>query len=228
MKRLSFIILALALLFGCVACGDGKSDGTLSSNENNGAPSAPVVSLETSHTDTYPAAEAETDYVQFTMVGGATFVLQLFPEYAPETVKNFKKLVGAGFYNGLTFHRIVADSMIQGGDPNGNGTGSSEDRVHGEFALNGYMQNTLKHERGVVSMIRSSSNDSASCQFCILLNSKPTMDGVYAAFGRVIVGMETVDTIAELDVTAQPLSGEMTKPKQAPVIESAVFVEYGV
>ncbi len=226
MKRLSLFILTLALLFAFVACSNGKSDGILASNENNGAPSAPVVSLETSHTDTYPAASTETDFVQFTMVGGATFVVQLLSEYAPVTVKNFKGLVASGFYNGLTFHRIVEGSMIQGGDPNGNGTGSSENRIHGEFALNGYMQNTLKHERGVLSMIRSSSNDSASCQFCILLDDKPTMDGVYAAFGRVVAGMETIDTISELEVTSQPLSGELTKPKQTPVIESAVFVDY--
>lgn len=227
MRRLSFLILAIALLFTCTACSDGDSNnGTLSTNENNGAPIEPVVSLETSCTDTYPEASAETDFVQFTMVGGATFVIQLYPEYAPETVKNFKKLVSEGFYNGLSFHRIVENSMIQGGDPNGNGTGSSDERIYGEFSSNGFTQNTLKHERGVVSMIRSTSNDSASCQFCILLDEKPAMDGVYAAFGRVVSGMETVETIAGLDVTAQPLSGEMTKPKQMPVIQSTVFVEY--
>ena len=226
MKRLSFLILAIALLLTCISCGSGLDDGTLHTNENDGAPTAPVISLETSHTATYPASDGETDFVQFTMEGGATFVIQLYPEYAPETVKNFKKLVSEGFYDGLTFHRIVEGSMIQGGDPNGNGTGSSDQRIHGEFALNGFEGNTLKHQRGVISMIRSSAPDSASCQFCILLDSKPAMDGVYAAFGRVVAGMETVETISTLEVTAQPLSGELTKPREVPVIACASFVDF--
>ena len=224
MKRLSFLIVICALLLTTVSCGN-TSGGAPQINADEAA-SEPPISLETCYTDTLPAAETQTDYVQFTMVGGATFVVQLLSEYAPLTVQNFKDLVTAGFYDGLTFHRIVENSMIQGGDPNGNGTGSAESRIQGEFAQNGYTQNTLKHERGVLSMVRSGSNDSASCQFCILLDDKPAMDGVFAAFGRVVAGIETVETIAALDVTAQPLSGELTRPKQIPVIESAVFVEY--
>jgi peptidylprolyl isomerase/peptidyl-prolyl cis-trans isomerase B (cyclophilin B) len=226
MKRLSFLILIFAILLTTVSCTDGNG-GISAENAGHEGPSDPAVSLDGCHTDTFPVACEETDYVQFTMVGGATFVVQLMSDYAPLTVQNFKDLVSSGFYNGLTFHRIVEGSMIQGGDPNGNGTGSAEDRIQGEFALNGYTQNTLKHERGVLSMVRSGSNDSASCQFCILLDDKPAMDGVFAAFGRVVVGMETIDAISALEVTSQPLSGELTRPKKAPVIESAVFVEYG-
>lgn len=225
MKRLLFMIMICALILPCVSCL-GSSDGTLDFLENNGAPNTPVVSPETSYTTTYPAAQSDTNFVQFTMEGGATFVVQLYPEYAPKTVENFKKLVSEGFYNGLSFHRIVEGSMIQGGDPNGNGTGSSDERIYGEFARNGFTQNTLKHERGVVSMIRSLSNDSASCQFCILLDDKPSMDGVYAAFGRVVAGMETIDTIAALEVTSQPLNGEHTKPKETPIIANAILVDY--
>ena len=225
MKRFSLLILVLALLLACASCGN-KGDGAPTQNENSDKPSDPAVLPETSHTVTYPVSDTETDYVQVTMEGGATFVVQLLAEYAPVTVRNFKDLVNAGFYDGLTFHRVVSGSMIQGGDPNGNGTGSSDTRIFGEFALNGYDQNTLKHERGVISMIRSSANDSASCQFCILLDDKPAMDGSFAAFGCIVAGMETVEAIAALEVTAQPLSGELTRPKQIPVIESAVFVDY--
>ena len=131
--------------------------------------------------------------VLVTMENGKTFTIETAPQYAPETVKNFLTLVDSGFYNGLTFHRIIDGFMAQGGDPNGDGTGGSEKTIKGEFSANGFRQNTLTHERGVVSMARSSAPDSASSQFFICYESAPHLDGNYAAFGRVIAGMDTVD-----------------------------------
>lgn len=124
----------------------------------------------------------------------ASFVIQLFPEYAPKTVENFKSLVKSGFYDGLTFHRIVEGFVAQGGDPEGNGTGGSDKTIEGEFMQNGFTQNTLAHTRGVVSMARSADYNSASSQFFICYASASNLDGNYAAFGKVNdEGMEVVD-----------------------------------
>ena len=132
--------------------------------------------------------------VQMDIAGYGTIILELYPETAPITVANFIKLVQAGFYDGLTFHRIIDGFMIQGGDPNGNGTGGSAEKIKGEFSQNG-VDNPLKHERGVISMARSSQPDSASSQFFIMHADAPHLDGAYAAFGRVISGIEVVDAI---------------------------------
>jgi peptidyl-prolyl cis-trans isomerase B (cyclophilin B) len=131
------------------------------------------------------------------MENGGKIELELYPDIAPITVKNFEKLVKEGFYDGLTFHRVIRGFMIQGGDPLGNGMGGSEEKIVGEFPMNGY-QNTLKHERGVISMARSQNPNSASSQFFIMHANAPHLDGQYAAFGRVVSGMETVDEIAAI------------------------------
>ncbi len=125
--------------------------------------------------------------------------LELLPEAAPITVENFVKLVKDGFYDGLTFHRIISGFMIQGGDPLGNGTGGSKDRIKGEFRQNG-VDNPIKHERGVISMARSMMPNSASSQFFIMHGDAPHLDGAYAAFGRVTSGMDVVDKIAGVKV----------------------------
>ena len=224
MKRLLLLILALATI-ACLAACDTTPVPT-HTNTPTAGDNSPVVDPYTSYVVSLPAVDRITNFVQFTMEGGATFVVELYPDMAPETVENFQHLVYAGFYDGLTFHRVVKDFMIQGGDPNGNGTGSSSVKIKGEFAANGFEANTLKHERGVISMARSNAPDSASCQFFIVHADTPSLNGKYAAFGRVVAGMETVDTIAALDVTSQPLSGELSKPVRTPVIESAYFVDY--
>ena len=131
------------------------------------------------------------------MENGAKIELELYPEVAPITVKNFLKLVGEGFYDGLIFHRVIKGFMIQGGDPLGNGMGGAEEKIKGEFRANG-VQNDLKHERGVISMARSFDPNSASSQFFIMHKDAPHLDGQYAAFGRVVSGMEAVDEIAEI------------------------------
>ena len=128
-----------------------------------------------------------------------TIELELYPTKAPITVANFEKLVKEGFYDGLTFHRIVKDFMIQGGDPKGDGSGGSDKTIKGEFSQNGFTRNDIKHERGVISMARSSSsNDSASSQFFIMHGDAPYLDGSYAAFGHVTEGMNVVDEIADV------------------------------
>lgn len=224
MKRLLLLILTLATVTCLAACD--TTPVVPHTNTPATEDTSPVVDPYTSYVVSLPSVDRVTNFVQFTMEGGATFVVELYPDMAPETVANFQHLVYAGFYNGLTFHRVMEDFMIQGGDPNGNGTGSSNVKIKGEFAANGFEQNTLKHERGVISMARSNAPDSASCQFFIVHADYPSLNGKYAAFGRVVAGMETVDTIATLEVTSQPLSGELSKPVRAPVIESAYFVDY--
>lgn len=124
--------------------------------------------------------------------------LELFPTVAPETVKNFLSLVDKGFYNGLTFHRIISGFMIQGGDPLGTGTGGSGHTIKGEFLQNGF-NNPLNHTRGVLSMARSMMPNSASSQFFIMHQDAPHLDGSYAAFGAVIEGMDVVDKIASIE-----------------------------
>ena len=131
------------------------------------------------------------------MENGKKIELELCPEAAPETVKNFEMLVKKGFYDGLTFHRVIPGFMIQGGDPLGNGMGGAEKNIKGEFRANGH-NNPIKHERGVISMARAFDPNSASSQFFIMHADAPHLDGQYAAFGKVVSGMDAVDEIASI------------------------------
>lgn len=131
------------------------------------------------------------------MENGAMIKLELCPDAAPKTVENFEKLVRSGFYDGLTFHRIIPGFMIQGGDPLGNGMGGAGEKIEGEFRANGH-DNPIKHERGVISMARAYNPNSASSQFFIMHSDAPHLDGQYAAFGRVTEGIEAVDEIASV------------------------------
>jgi len=137
-----------------------------------------------------------TDYVQIDIENYGSITAELYGEEAPITVENFMGLVDEGFYDGLTFHRIISDFMIQGGDPLGNGTGGSDKKIKGEFASNG-VENDISHTRGTLSMARSSANDSASSQFFIMHGDADYLDGNYAAFGRVLSGIEVVDDIVK-------------------------------
>ena len=140
--------------------------------------------------------------VRITMDSGKTIRLELYPEIAPITVENFLNLVNKGFYNGLSFHRIIPGFMIQGGDPSGNGTGGPGYKIKGEFKSNG-VNNDIKHERGVISMARAFDPNSAGSQFFIMHKDAPHLDGEYAAFGKVIEGLETVDEIASVETGFQ-------------------------
>ena len=143
--------------------------------------------------------------------------VELDPNEAPKTVENFLKLINKKFYDGLTFHRIMPVFMIQGGDPNGDGSGGSKDKVKGEFSANGY-ENNIKHTRGTISMARSTDYNSASSQFFIVHKTNKELDGQYAAFGHVIKGMNVVDEIAEM---AEPTDNDGTIEKNLqPVIKS--------
>ena len=134
--------------------------------------------------------------VQIEMDNGGIIKIELYADKAPKTVENFEKLVKEGFYDGLIFHRVIKDFMIQGGDPEGTGCGGSKETIVGEFYDNGF-KNDLSHKRGVISMARTSFPNSASSQFFIVHKDSTFLDGQYAAFGKVVEGMDVVDEIAE-------------------------------
>ena len=140
-----------------------------------------------------------------------TITIELYPNMAPNTVANFVNLIEKGFYDGLTFHRSVPGFVLQGGDPNGDGTGGPGYTIKGEFSSNGYTQNTLSHTRGVISMARSRDNDSAGSQFFIVLDDSATysLDGLYAGFGRVTEGMDIIDEIVENEEIADDVTGAL-------------------
>ena len=167
-----------------------------------------------------------TNYVKLTVAEYGDIIIRLYPEVAPETVENFQTLVSQKFYDGLIFHRVIENFMIQGGDPKGDGTGDSGKDIKGEFNLNGF-ENNLKHVRGVVSMARGDDRDptttwdlnSGSCQFFIVHKTYPSLDGSYGSFGYVVSGMDVVDKIAKVSTNASD------KPLTDVVITSARFVE---
>lgn len=154
------------------------------------------------------------EMIKVVMENGGEFTIELMEEYAPATVENFVNLVEEGFYDGLIFHRVIAGFMAQGGDPTGTGMGGSGVNIPGEFLSNGFGANTLKHERGVISMARSMNKDSASSQFFICFEDAPHLDGEYAAFGKVVEGMEIVDGFADVP------TDYMDKPTEPIVIKS--------
>ena len=209
------IVAVVLLIVGVTAFG-GKdaADNTSDNTEVTylGESAAAEIDAVATHTVTIEVA----DY--------GTITAELYGEVAPITVANFVKLANEGFYDGLTFHRIIEGFMIQGGDPNGNGTGGSDENIKGEFSLNG-VANSIPHKRGVLSMARSSAYDSASSQFFIMHEQATHLDGSYAAFGCVLTGMEIVDEIcARTPVTDS--NGTVQKANQ-PVIVSIRATEIG-
>ena len=162
-----------------------------------------------------------TAYVQIDIENYGTIVAELYGNDAPITVENFLKLVDEGFYDGLTFHRIISGFMIQGGDPLGNGTGGSGETIQGEFAING-IENNISHTRGTLSMARTNDPNSATSQFFIMHEDANYLDGGYAAFGRVISGIEVVDAIC--DATPVTDNNGSVAPENQPVIVSIVQV----
>ena len=175
---------------------------------------------EAGGTASYPEVE-ENPTATITMENGGEIIIELYPEVAPNTVANFISLVEKGFYDGLIFHRVIPGFMIQGGDPQGTGMGGPGYTIPGEFNSNGFANN-LAHERGVVSMARSQNPDSAGSQFFIMTADAPQLDGEYAAFGRVIEGMDVVDEIAATERNAAD------KPLEAQRMESVTVDTKGV
>lgn len=190
-KGLYFMLSLLAIIVVLTGCGTTK---------------------ETQEAVDYASKVKENPIVTITMSNDEKIVIELEPTVAPNTVANFIALVKDGFYDGLIFHRVIPDFMIQGGDPKGNGTGGPDYSIDGEFTSNGY-ENNMKHERGVISMARSDDPNSAGSQFFIMVKEASHLDGKYAAFGKVIAGMETVDAIvgAERDATDKPLEDQQMK-----------------
>lgn len=166
-------------------------------------------------------AEAiEYPIVKITVANAGDIYVELRPDMAPATVANFLSLVDRGFYDGLTFHRIISGFMVQGGDPMGNGMGGSEEKIPGEFTANGFEGNTLKHVRGTISMARAADMNSASSQFFIMHDKAPHLDGNYAAFGTVLAGIGVVDRLCAT-VKPDDKNGSVAKAMQ-PVITAAV------
>ena len=196
--KAKLILIAALMVFLLTGCYGGSSDAA----------------------DTYtPAAlDAEaTYYADIDIADYGLITIKLNQEAAPVTCANFVELAKSGFYDGLTFHRIIAGFMMQGGDPAGNGTGGSENNIIGEFSSNGY-DNNLSHERGTISMARSGDPNSASSQFFICHEDSDFLDGDYAAFGTVTKGLEVVDAVCE---AAQPTDDNGTIPAEAqPVINT--------
>ena len=160
--------------------------------------------------------------ITFEMENGKIFKAELYPDKAPNTVNDFLSLVGKGYYDGLIFHRIIAGFMIQGGDPTGTGTGGPGYKIKWEFFGNGFRQNDLSHERGVLSMARSSHPDSAGSQFFVMQPEADSLDGQYAAFGKVIEGIETVDSIASVKTDWSD------RPYEEQVMKSVTAETFGV
>ncbi|WP_417574131.1 peptidylprolyl isomerase [Parolsenella catena] len=195
MSRRSFLLASLGVASLCLAgCGSGASGAASTSAASASAvPSSSASSCVTSASGEYASG---THHATIEVEGYGAIKLELDADVAPVTVANFAKLAGEGFYDGLTFHRIIEGFMVQGGDPNGNGTGGSDDKIIGEFSDNGH-PNSISHVRGTISMARSQAYNSASSQFFIMQADTPSLDGQYAAFGHVTEGMDVVDAMCE-------------------------------
>ena len=211
MKKQLSVLLAV-LMAGALLCSFSCGN-TGSSADGQGPDGSGDSETAASGTDSSGGENGGNIMVQIEMENGGIIKLELYPDIAPITVENFVNLVNEGFYDGLTFHRVINGFMIQGGDPEGTGMGGSGKTIKGEFALNG-VQNDLSHVRGVISMARRSKPlDSASSQFFIVQKDSPHLDGSYAAFGRVTEGMDVVDEIASVatDYNARPYEDVVIK-----------------
>ncbi len=202
---IKFVSLCL-IVFLLVGCNSGKLNSHVDTTEGE----AENVSFkETSE---------QTNYVKIEMMDGGIMIAELYPETAPLTVANFKKLVSESFYNGLAFHRVIENFVIQTGDPTGLGTGGSKDKIKGEFGINGFTNN-LSHEKGVLSMARTDDPDSASSQFFICHGDcRGSLDGKYASFGKLIAGFDVLDKIATTKTNASD------RPIEEQQISSIKFV----
>lgn len=206
MKKNLVLLMGLTVALAMTACGTEENTQSQEMvQEEQGSASV--------------GEEVVTHNLEIEIEGYGEIALELYGEVAPITVENFVKLAEEGFYDGLTFHRIIDGFMIQGGDPSGNGTGGSDENIKGEFTANG-VENHIVHTRGVISMARSQSMDSASSQFFIMHQDSPHLDGSYAAFGMVTKGIEVVDAIVEA-TQVEDGNGTVASANQ-PVIKSVV------
>ena len=216
---LSVVLVACVLVFGtgCSQAGPGKTSG------EEGQKDAPAASEDVvSSVDADDPYATGVHHATIEVEGYGTIEVALNANVAPITVSNFCHLAEDGFYDGLTFHRIIEGFMIQGGDPNGDGTGGAERNILGEFSDNG-VENNIPHVRGTISMARSSDPDSASSQFFIMQETTSSLDGQYAAFGNVTSGMEVVDAICE-NTPVEDSNGTVA-PENQPKITKVTIVD---
>ena len=210
-KITGVLMLMMVMMLTMAACGGSSSE------------EAPAEEPAETEQAAEPAAEPiGIHHAEIVIKDFGTVKVELDGDKAPITVQNFMDLANAGFYDGLTFHRIIEGFMIQGGDPNGDGTGGSDKNIKGEFAANG-VNNDISHKKGVISMARAQDPDSASSQFFIVQEDSEFLDGQYAAFGHVTEGMEFVDIIAK---EAKPVDDNGTiPPEEQPVIETIRIID---
>ena len=212
------VITAVIVFFACDLISENKQSQTPDQSYNNTDDISQITKPENQNTSgTVDRTDARK--VKFTMTDGQTFTMEVYPKVAPVTAENFLKLVDEGFYSGLTFHRVIAGFMAQGGayDPVNQANNPAESIV-GEFSSNGY-ENNLSHQRGVVSMARTQDPNSASSQFFICYGDASYLDGEYAAFGYVIEGMETVDSFLSAGTGANDVPLKEVKIKEAKIVE---------
>ncbi len=216
----AFVVFVVLFIIGATGALMPKGDEASSTQTEQGSAQPQQLG---ENVKTYEEIPEGHPVVTVEMENGKSFKMELYPEYAPQTVANFVALAEEGFYDGIGFHRVVEGFMAQGGDPEGTGMGGSESNIVGEFASNGFVQNTLSHTRGVVSMARSGHPDSASSQFFICYDDATFLDGDYAAFGKVTEGMETVDEFLKIERTANTM-GEAATPVE-PIVMKSVTVK---
>lgn len=216
-RKILCLLLCAALVLLLAACGKpAQTPDTTEAPENTSG----STEARPAQNDTKENTTMEHKKVKFTMENGGTFTIELYPEYAPQTVANFLKLAESNYYAGTTFHRVYPGFMAQGGE------GADTPTIKGEFASNGFSQNTLSHTRGVVSMARTSVKDSASSQFFICYDDVSySLDGDYAAFGKVIDGMDTVDAFCEIEREYNGFDRVPTAPVEPIVIKSCEIVD---
>ena len=224
MKKINILLLLLISVFLLTGCGETKKE-----EKENKKEEEKIVKEEINEGEIegykFKVVDKETDRVKIQMNNGDIILIVLSNSKTPITIKNFKKLVKEKYYDGLIFHRVIKDFMIQTGDPTGTGTGGSDEEIKGEFKING-VENNLSHTRGVVSMARRGANvetketmNSASSQFFIVHKDSTHLDGKYAAFGKVFAGMDAVDKIAEVETDSYD------KPVKEQKIKSIRFIE---
>ena len=220
MKKLIKIMLCLGLMFILCSCDKNEEELNYTTSEVDGK------TVYTIKTKVYVASSEETNLVMINVKNYGIMVAELYPDKAPITVENFKKLVSKNFYSGLIFHRVINGFVIQTGDPNGDGSGGSDETIKGEFESNG-VKNDISHVRGVLSMARRGSDpetdetlNSASSQFYIVQDDATYLDGNYAGFGKLVSGYDVLDRIASVKTNMND------KPLTDIVIENVRFVKY--
>ncbi len=246
-KTLTILLLVVILTLGLVACGKDEemNGGELTSNTTQTDTTDVEGKDETMNNEQLannPYKDVEKNPVVTMEIKDLGIIkMELYPQIAPETVENFISLVNSGTYDGLIFHRVIPNFMAQGGDPDGNGTGGAGYNIVGEFSANG-IANNLSHTRGIVSMARSNDPNSASSQFFIVTTDSTYLDGQYAAFGKVIEGMDVADKVVNSEVIRRQIdvdyytdpeeyirqSLECDRPVNPPVIEKATVDTFGV